>query len=74
MRFRVGQTVELVNSNNMGASLGATAIVDRVGDKYVYVTWIRDSKSKSQGDGGYFPWDFKPVIRQGEQLLFSFMG
>lgn len=35
--------------------------------------WKRDSKWHNQGDGGYYPKDFKLVIRKGEQLLFSFM-
>ncbi len=73
MKFKVGQTVELINGNSMGADAGATAIVKHVYKTYVSVIWKRDSKWHNQGDGGYYPKDFKLVPVKNQQLLFSFM-
>lgn len=74
MEFRVGQKVELINNEDMGAELGAIATVKHIDSVYLSVIWVRDSKWRNQGDGGYRPKDFRPFIRKGEQLLFSFMG
>lgn len=73
MKFKVGQIVELIEDSEIAAESGATAIVERVNNIYISVVWNRDSKWNNQGDGGYYPKDFKPFIRKGQQLLFDFM-
>ena len=71
--FKVGQTVELIDSEGMAANIGATAVVTGVRTPYLSVRWIRNSLDDEQGDGGYYPHAFKIVSQKGKQLLFSFM-
>ena len=73
MKFKVGQTVELIYNENMAAAVGATAVVRKISTEFIDVIWKRDSKWNKQGDGGYYPKDFRPMWRKGEQLLFTFM-
>ena len=73
MTFRIGQMVELVDNEGMAAKVGATAIVKMIGTSFIDVVWKRDSKWNKQGDGGYYPKDFRPIFRKNQQLLFSFM-
>ena len=73
MKFKVGQTIRLINANDIAAELGATAVVRHINDRYVSVVWIRDSKWNKQGDGGYYPVDFEAAIKKNQQLLFNFM-
>lgn len=55
------------------AKVGATAIVEKLGKEYFFVKWVRDSLSGSQANGEYFYSNFKPVLKPGEQMEFSFM-
>ena len=71
MQFKVGQTVELVDNAGMAAPLGATAIIERVGGIYIYVVWGKGADG--QGNGGYWPHQFKSAFKKNQQLLFSFM-
>ena len=71
MKFKVGQKVILIDDKFMGASLGTIAVVYRVDENYVYVHWGHDANG--QGDGGYYPKQFKPLSEKGKQLEFSFM-
>ena len=73
MIFKIGQTVELITGKNMAADEGATAVVKHVGNSYINVIWKRNEKWKNQGDGGYYPTDFKILPVKHQQLLFSFM-
>jgi len=72
MRFKVGQTVELINTEGMAALLGATAIVNEVGGSYIKVVW--KTRANGQMNGGYYPNQFKPMPGKNEQLLFNFMS
>lgn len=79
MQFKdvvVGQIVELVDNRSMRASKGATGIVKRVNEVFVWVKWKTGYKcpktSRPQVDGDYFLSRFKPAIKKGEQLLFNF--
>lgn len=74
LKFVVGQTVELINGDSFAAYSGATAVVESIGRRYIRIVWKRDSKWNNQGNGGYYPKDFKLKHICGEQLLFSFMG
>ena len=76
IKFKVGQTVEVINKNGMVVSLGATAIVTRANYSFMSsdlldVVW--KTKSNNQMDGTYFSSHFKPALRKNQQLLFSFM-
>jgi len=71
MRFKVGQTVELINNEGMAALLGATAIVDKVRGNYIDVVW--KTRANGQEYGGYYPNQFKIIPGKNEQLLFNFM-
>jgi signal peptidase I len=60
--FKKGDIIVLTNDFNKAAKKGAKAIVTQdyyTYQNYVYLKWIRDSLSNGQGDGGYFPKDFK---------------
>lgn len=74
MKFKVGQTVELINNEEISADLGATAVVIHIDNEYISVIWTRDKKWHNQGDGGYFPTDFKILPQKNQQLEFAFMG
>ena len=76
MEFKVGQTVELVDKSFMTAPLGSLAVVTRVGerigdDEFISIVW---KLPLAQSSGNYWQRRFKPVIKKGQQLLFSFMG
>ena len=71
MKFKVGQKVILIDNNGMAAPLGAIATVYAVSTQYVSVRWGIDANG--QGDGGYYPKQFKPLSEKGKQLEFSFM-
>lgn len=71
MTFRVGQIVVLINNDSMGADLGTIAVVYRIEGEFLYVNW--NKPNNGQGDGGYYPHQFRPLIRKDDQLLFSFM-
>lgn len=76
MKFKVGQTVEVVNNDGMVASLGATAVVikashDWYGHNLIDVEW--KTNYNSQMNGVYHSSHFKPKSVRGEQLLFNFM-
>ena len=68
MKFKVGQRVMLTDGNGMNALVGSIAVIERIGDIYLYVTW---TTAQMQDDGGYYPSHFKPLLNQ--QLLFDFM-
>lgn len=75
MKFKVGQTVEVVDNYGMVASVGATAIVikanyDFYGKTLVDVVW--KTHFGRQMNGGYQSYHFKLKFVRGEQLLFSF--
>lgn len=75
MEFKTGQRVELIENDGMAADLGAVATIKGIGSKYVSVIWEKnDLRWNNQGDGGYFPHQFKPLLKKNEQLLFGFMG
>ena len=57
----------------MGSDVGGTAVIKRVDSVYISVVWKRDEKWHEQGDGGYFPDDFKLVLIKNLQLEFAFM-
>ena len=69
-KFKVGQTVELIDNHCMAASVGATAIIYGISMGLIDVTW--KTKSKGQLDGGYYPKYFKPTFKKGEQLYFNY--
>ena len=71
MKFKIGQTVRLINNNGLAAFIGATAVVTDLTERWLYVEW--KTKHNGQGDGGYFARVFEPVIEVGEQLVFEFM-
>ena len=76
MKFKVGQTVEVINKSDMVASLGATAIVtkgnyDFYDSDLINVMW--KTNSNNQINGGYSSYHFKPVLQKHQQLLFAFM-
>ena len=76
MKFKVGQTVKVINKNGMVASLGATAVViegnhDWFDNDLIDVVW--KTNSNNQMNGGYSSYHFKPMPRKNQQLLFSFM-
>lgn len=73
MKFKVGQTVVFNGDWENAAQRGATAIVVRLGDDFLYIKWVRDALSKAQGDGGYEYSKFELALQVGEQLEFSFM-
>ena len=73
MKFRVGQIVKLIDNSNIGAKLGATAIVRGVDSEFLSVEWKRNSFAKFQAHGKYFTRHFKPAVKKNEQLVFSFM-
>lgn len=77
MEFKVGQKVELINNNGMAASLGATAVVTKIhfdwyGCTLLDVVW--KTNFNNQMNSGYESYHFKPMFREGQQLLFAFMG
>ena len=60
----------------MVAPLGATAIVTKVindfyGSEIIDVVW--KTNFNNQMNGRYMLHHFKPTLREGQQLLFSFM-
>ncbi len=73
MKFKVGQTVELINNSGMAAPLGATAIVvgGIVYGNCVNVVW--KGNVRNQMNGNYKLSGFRALPVRGEQLLFSFM-
>ncbi len=71
MKFKVGQTVMLINRVGMSALIGSTAIIERVGKEFLYVTWLTH---QSQSDGAYYLSHFKPTVEKNQQLLFAFMN
>ena len=71
MKFKIGQTVRLINNNGFAAFIGATAVVTDITSRWLYVAW--KTKHNGQGNGGYCAREFEPAIEVGEQLVFSFM-
>lgn len=72
LKFKVGQTVELINNSGMDASLGATAIVKDMWGGFLRIRWKTDyGRSRN---GAYFSSRFKPKHVRGEQFLFPFMS
>ena len=76
MKFKVGQTVKVINKSGMVVSLGATAVVTQtdygfMGLDLINVVW--KTNSNNQMDGGYSSYHFKPLLVKNQQLLFSFM-
>ena len=66
--FKVGDRVRLVNACNMGAEIGAEAVINEFtgeGDKpvkpylYLNLVWDRNTPFNRQNDGGYYPKDFE---------------
>ena len=77
MKFKVGETVEVINKSGMAVPLGATAKViktnfDFYGSDLIDVVW--KTNFGEQMNGGYSSWHFKPVLRKNQQLLFRFMS
>lgn len=70
MGFKVGQTVMLIDRSGMNALVGSIAVIKRIDEDFLHVTW---TTYQLQGDGGYYLYHFKPVIEKNQQLLFSFM-
>jgi len=70
MKFKVGQTVMLVNRTGIRALVGSIAIIERIDKEFIYVTW---TTHQMQSDGAYYPYRFKLVIEKNQQLEFSFM-
>lgn len=70
LKFKVGQTVELVDNNDMNAKVGSIAIIKRIDKEFLYVMW---TTLQTQSDGAYYPYHFKSMLKKGEQLLFAFM-
>jgi len=78
MNFKVGQVVEVVNNCGMAVSKGATAVVTKANHRFrCYNTDLIDvvwkTNYNNQMNGGYQIYHFKPVLRKGQQILFSFM-
>lgn len=72
MKFKIGQTVELIDNNGMSAQLGATGVVEDVCGVFLYIQWKTDyGRSIS---GAYFLHRFKPYFRKNQQLEFAFMS
>ena len=70
MKFKIGQRVMLIDRNGMNALVGSIAIIERIDNVFLHVTW---TTPQMQDDGGYESYHFKPLIRKNQQLLFSFM-
>lgn len=78
MNFKVGDKVIIIKANGLNAKVGATAVVTEPRHKYhdsflITVVWDRNEKSGQQVDGEYWDYYFKPIIKVGQQLEFSFM-
>ena len=71
MQFKVGQIVMLIDRNGMSALIGSTAVIERIDNEFLYVTW---ATLQRQDNGGYFLSRFKPMFRKNQQLLFNFMS
>ena len=56
-KFKVGDIVRLINAHGMGASEGATAVVQGYSHydsvEYLELVWIKNSLCGCQMDGGY---------------------
>lgn len=77
MKFKVGETVEVIDKNGMVALLGATAVVTKGNHiwfdmELIDVAW--KTNSNNQMNGGYTTWHFSPMLKKNQQLLFSFMS
>jgi hypothetical protein len=57
IKFKEGDTVELVDRTGLVAPIGATAMVNSVGGDYIYLRW--DDPTIGQMDGGYYPDQFR---------------
>jgi len=80
MKFRIGQTVRLIENAGMSASINAEAVVTALDSKYLSVKWIKGHTKVStsgnkytQMDGEYFYTSFVPAFEAGKQLEFDFM-
>ncbi len=71
MKFKVGQTVRLINNSGMSANVGATAVIYSVSYMFLGVNWKTNSRSQCSGE--YYPDKFEPVVKIGKQLVFDFM-
>ncbi|MFA5634156.1 MAG: hypothetical protein WC973_03320, partial [Candidatus Dojkabacteria bacterium] len=56
-KFKLGDTIYLVNDIGKNAPKGSSAKVVGYDDKYVHIEWI-DTKSKKQNNGQYYEKDF----------------
>ena len=72
MKFKIGQTVKLINNDGIEADIGATAVIYKITDAYVSVHWL--TNYHRQMDGGYWPHQFEPCAEVGQQLEFDFMS
>jgi hypothetical protein len=76
MKFKVNQTVELINNSGMAAPLGANAVVLGIvngmyGGGLLRVEWEGDVNG--QTPGYYSAGSFRPISVKNQQLLFDFM-
>ena len=68
MEFKKGDTIELIDNYEIGAQIGARAIVVEEGNgPYVEIKWIRNKKCMGQMDGGYGKETFK-IYKRAEKL------
>ena len=58
--FKIGDEVELIE-NNGNARKGATAKIYDINIDFIYINWVKNSLSKEQSDGGYYPSSFKII-------------
>lgn len=75
MKFKVGQTVMLIDNSSKAAPIGSTAVVMGVDDwvkGHIKVVW--EGYVNCQMDGYYRSSCFKLILTKNQQLEFSFMS
>lgn len=76
IKFKVGQTVEVVDNCGMAAEIGATAVVTSVAYAFcdrIVIDVVWKTNYNNQMNGTYSALHFKPTFRKHQQLLFAFM-
>ena len=78
VKFKVGDVIILQCNPKCSATTaekGARAIVEKLGNPYLYVKWIRDGKDKGQSSGGYEYENFEKVkFKVGDRVTLICLG
>ena len=73
MKFKIGQTVKLIDNEGMGVPLGTQAIILKIYEEFLDVKWQIGAGTPTPNKGGWLICRWESVVNIGEQLLFDFM-